>query len=201
MWCEEDDGRSENPLAGVKFSRTHLYLSLLDILIKNAANKQSEQQNLQLDVVASFLSDREESPPNHANMPCILTKFHHIYHFTDMLLPFCELAFNDLISDGTKLVFHKGQLERQLGKSHVDLAHRLGLISQAKVRGKVCDPQNVSVSFYHKSVQELLAAMYLTCETSDAVTLFCGYCSTVEKVMGDSKRYNVCGRFAPCIRL
>ena len=182
LWCEEEEGgRSEKSETNVKsFSRTHLYLSLLDIMMKNAANKQSEQQN----VVASFLIDKEARPPFHTDMPSILTKFHHVSHFIDMLLPFCELAFTDLMSDGTKLVFHKGQLERRLGKSQVDLAHRLGLISQVKIRGKVCDPQNVSVSFYHKSVQELLAAMYMTCGPSDAVTLFCDYCSTLEKVMG-----------------
>ena len=99
-----------------------------------------------------------------------------------MLLPFCELAFTDLVSAGTKLVFHRGQLERQLGKSHVDLAYRLGLISQTKVYGK--DPErNVSVSFYHKSVQELLAALHMIFGTSDAVTSFSEYCSTLEKVM------------------
>ena len=109
-----------------------------------------------------------------------------------MLLPFCELAFTDLMSAETKLVFHIGQLERQLGKSHVDLAHRLGLISQAKIRGKYPQP-NVSVSFYHKSVQELLAAMYMTCGSPDAVTTFCDYCSTLEKVMGDGQYNKVCG--------
>ena len=80
------------------------------------------------------------------------------------------------------LVFNKGQLERQLGKSRVDLAHRLGLISQAKVRSYIGSPQNVGVSFYHKSVQELLAAMYMTCGNRDALTTFCGYCSSLEKV-------------------
>ena len=87
------------------------------------------------------------------------------------------------MSAETKLVFNKGQLERRLGKLHVDLAHRLGFISQAKVRSNIGCPQNVSVSFYHKSVQELLAAMYMTCGTQDAVTTFCQYCSTFGKVM------------------
>ena len=100
-----------------------------------------------------------------------------------MLLPFCELAFTDLISEGRKLVIQKGYLERQLGQSQVDLAYRVGLISQAKVRSNLNSPQNVSVSFYHKSVQELLAAMYMTCGDRDAVTSFYGYCSTLEKVM------------------
>ena len=162
------------------FSKTHLYLSLLDLMIQNAARKQSKQENMEQNLTASLLRDRENNPP--LGLPEILKTFHHVSQFIDMLLPFCELAFTDLMSAETKLVFNKGQLERRLGKSHVDLAHRLGLISQAKVRRDIGCPQNVSVSFYHKSVQELLAAVYMTCGPSDSMTIFCKYCSTLEKV-------------------
>ena len=165
------------------FSKTHLYLSLLDLMIQNAAKKQSKQGNMNQNITASLLSDRENNPSRHPGLPEILKTFDHVSHFIDMLLPFCELAFTDLMSAETKLVFNKGQLETQLGKSHVDLAHRLGLISQAKVRSDIGRPQNVSVSFYHKSVQELLSAMYMTCGNRDAVTTFSKYCSTLEKVM------------------
>ena len=165
------------------FSKTHLYLSLLDLMIQNAVKKQSKQGNMEQDLALSLLSDRENNPSFHPDLLMMLKSFKHISHFIDMLLPFCELAFTDLMSAETKLVFNKGQLERQLGKSHVDLAHRLGLISQAKVRSDIGGPQNVSVSFYHKSVQELLAAVYMTCGNRDAMTTFCGYCSTLEKVM------------------
>ena len=165
------------------FSKTHLYLSLLDLMIENAARKQSKQGNMEQNLAASLSSDRENYPSTRLDLPEILKLFNHVSHYIDMLLPFCELAFSDLVSVETKLVFNKGQLERQLGKSHVDLAHRLGLISQAKVRSDIGRPQNVSVSFYHKSVQELLAAVYMTCGDQDAVTTFCDYCSTLEKVM------------------
>ena len=169
------------PPAKQSFSFTHLYLELLDQMIQNAARKQSQQENLIQNTQMSLFSDKEINPSTHPDMPIILRKFPHLCHYIDMLLPFCELAFTDLMSADTKLVFNKGQLERQLGKSHVDLAHRLGLISQAKLRGKYPQP-NVSVSFYHKSVQELLAAMYMTCGNRDVVTIFCGYCSSLEKV-------------------
>ena len=167
------------------FSKTHLYLSLLDLMIQNAARKQYKQESTEQNPTLSLLteSDRDQIPPNCPDLPEIVKTFNHVVHFINMLLPFCELAFTDLMSAETKLVFNKGQLERKLGKSHVDLAHRLGLISQAKVRSDIGCPQNVSVSFYHKSVQELLAAMYMTCGNPDALTTFCGYCSTLEKVM------------------
>ena len=165
------------------FSKTHLYLSLLDLMLQNAARKQNKQENMEQNPTVSLLSDRENNPSRQPGLPKILKTFNQVSHYIDMLLPFCELAFTDLMSAETKLVFNKGQLERRLGKSHVDLAHRLGLISQAKVRSDIGRPQNVSVSFYHKSVQELLAAMYMTCGNQDAVTTFYKYCSTLEKVM------------------
>ena len=152
-------------------------------MIQNAARKENKQGSMEQNLAASLTSDRENNPSTRPGMPKILKTFDHVSHCIDMLLPFCELAFTDLMSAETKLVFNKGQLERQLGKSHVDLAHRLGLISQAKIRSDIGRPQNVSVSFYHKSVQELLAAVYMTCGNRDAVTTFCTYCSTLEKVM------------------
>ena len=183
LWHKKEAIGSNKSLSSSQpLSKTHLYLSLLDLMIQNAAKKHNKQGNMEQNLAASISSDRENNPSTRPGLPKNLKTFNHVSHYIDMLLPFCELAYNDLMSVKTKLVFNKGQLERQLGKSHVDLAHRLGLISQAKVRSDIGSPQNVSVSFYHKSVQELLAAMYMTCGDWDAVT-FCKYCSTLEKVM------------------
>ena len=202
LWHKEEAIGSHKSIDSEQsFSKTHLYLSLLDLMIKNTAKKQIKQGNMEHNLVSSLSSDRENNPPSHPGLPEILKTFHHVSHFIDMLLPFCELAFTDLMSAETKLVFNKGQLERRFGKSRVDLAHRLGLISQAKVRSDIGRPQNVSVSFYHKSVQELLAAMYMTCGNQDALTTFCGYCSTLEKVIGDGKRYDVRDGFRSVIGL
>ena len=127
LWCEEDKSCT---VGGTKsFSKTHLYLSLLEQMIKRALTKQREDENPQR-IVVSFLLTKfcrdifhlitcnmllGRSHSNHVDVPCILTKFHHISHFNNMLLPFCELAFTDLISDGRKLVFQQGYLERQSG--------------------------------------------------------------------------------------
>ena len=184
LWQKEEAIGSNKSLSSEQsFSKTHLYLSLLDLMIQNTAKKQNKQRSIEQNLAASLSSDRENNPSRNPGLPKILKTFNHISHYIAMLLPFSELAFTDLMSAETKLVFNKGQLERQLGKSLVDLAHRLGLISQAKVHSDIGSPQNVSVSFYHKSVQELLAAMYMTCGNPDAVTTFCTYCSTLEKVI------------------
>ena len=183
LWHREDASSLNKSVdTQQSFSVTHLYLELLDQMIQNVVKKQNSQRSLIQNPLTSLISDEVTIPSSQPNLPDILKTFQHVCHCIDMLLPFCELAFTDLMSPETKLVFHIGQLERQLGKSHLDLAHRLGLISQAKLRGKYPQP-NVSVSFYHKSVQELLAAMYMTCGPPDAVTSFCDYCSTLEKVM------------------
>ena len=183
LWYREDaSGLNKSLDTKQSFSVTHLYLELLDQMIQTAIRKQNKQGNLTQNPESSLLRDKEINPTTHPDMPIIFRKFQYVCKIIFMLLPFCELAFTDLMSAEIKLVFNKGQLERQLGKSHVDLAHRLGLISQAKVRGKYPHP-NVSVSFYHKSVQELLAAVYVICGPPDALTSFCGYCSSLEKVM------------------
>ena len=182
LWHRDDAIRS-NKSSNTEKSLSHMYLSLLDIMIQSAARKQRKQGEKEQNLIATILFDRENNPPIRPGLPEILKTFHHVSYVIDMLLPFCELAFTDLMSAETRLVFHKGELERTRGKSDVDLAHRLGLISQAKVRSYIGGPQNVSVSFYHKSVQELLAAIYMTCGVPDTMTSFCDYCSTLEKVM------------------
>ena len=183
LWQREEASCSnKSSVSEQSFSKTHLYLSLLNIMLQNAARKQNKQENMEQNLTASLSSDRENNPPTCPDLPEILKTFHYVSHLINMLLPFCKLAFTDLMSAETKLVFKKDQLEGQLGKSHVDLAHRLGLISQTKVPIEIGSPQNVSVSFFHKSVQELLAAMYMTCGTQGAVTAFCKYCSSMEKV-------------------
>ena len=183
LWHGEDVRGSSKPLdEALSFSMTHLYLSLLEEMIKNAFSKQNEKGGTQQNPVALLRLDTI-NPSLLPGLPVMLRKCQHVAQFINMLLPFCELAYTDLVSSETKLVFHKGQLESKLGQQQVDLAHRLGLISQAKVRSDIGCRQNVSVSFYHKSVQELLAAIHLTCGTPDSVNTFCEYCSTLEKVM------------------
>ena len=181
LWYGENASLSSLDLTQ-SFSRTHLYLSLLEQMIKTAAIKQTEHPNTKENAVVRLLNEKGKNVQILNGLPKRLRKHHHLSLFMDTLLPFCELAYTDLVSNETKPVFQKDELEKQLGESQVFLARKLGLISQAKVRGNSTH-HNVSVSFYHKSVQELLAAMYLTCGTVDKVQSFCEYCTTLEKVM------------------
>ena len=61
----------------------------------------------------------------------------------------------------------------------MEIALKVGIISQTKAPGRF-HQQNVSVNFYHKSVQEFLAAVHLTCTYTDDIR---SYCTSMDKVM------------------
>ena len=117
----------------------------------------------------SFLG--QQCPSAQGSSPKFVAEFSNITNYMFALLPFCRLAYTDLVSDDTKLVFRRDQLEKEIGCQLVQLALRVGLISQSKAPGKL-HQRNISVNFYHKTIQEFLAAMYLVTGTSDIVSKF-----------------------------
>ena len=177
MWYEEDchskkpnDGEDHYSIdsPSTHTSMTHTYLSLVDSMIRRADEKYD---------LKSLVT--QAHPLTERLIPKALTKFRYIYSFLDTLLPLCRLAYTDLISDDTKLVFQKDEIEDKLGRPLVQLALKVGLISQSKAPGRF-HQQNVSVNFYHKSVQEFMAAIHLTCTDTDDIT---SYSTSLNKVM------------------
>ena len=177
MWYEEDanyeqaedrKGQVIKYSPTIHTSMTHTYLSLLDSMIRRAEQK------------CDLRSILTQAPPfPHSNIPKVLASFLYIHSFLGTLLPLCRLAYNDLVSGETKLVFQKDELEREIGPALVEIALKVGLISQAKAPGRF-HQQNISVNFYHKSVQEFLAAVHLTCTDTDDIR---SYCTSLDKVM------------------
>ena len=176
-WYEED-ARSEQ-LKGkqgyvsiyspaVHTSMTHTYLSLVDSMIRRADEKYD---------LRSLLT--QACPLSRANIPNIIASFSYINNFVGALLPLCRLACTDLVSDDTKLVFQKDELERKIGHPLVEIALKVGLISQTKAPGRFLQ-ENVSVNFYHKSIQEVMAAIHLSCTDSGDIK---SYCTSLDKVM------------------
>ena len=177
MWYEEDthseqsnerkehvtiDSLTRHP------SMIYTYLSLIDSMIRRADEKCD---------LKCLLTQEHSSPPTYNQK--VLTGFSYFISFLNTLLPLCRLAHTDLVSDNTKLVFQKDELERDLGNILVQVALKIGLISQTKAPGRF-HQQNVSVNFYHKSVQEFLAAVHLTCTNTDDIR---PYCTSLDKVM------------------
>ena len=177
MWYEEDayseqskDGKGQVAIVSptVHTSMTHTYLSLVDSMIRRADQKCD---------LGSLLKQACLLPLT--NIPKVLTSFSYIHSFLGAILPLCRLAYTDLVSGETKLVFQKDELEREIGHPLVEIALKVGLISQTKALGRF-HQQNVSVNFYHKSVQEFLAAVHLTCTGTGDIR---SYCTSLDKVM------------------
>ena len=163
---------------------TTLYLKLIELTITRAENKHG--------VVKSFLRQKRQSP-NKLNIPNILSEFSHIIDFLEVIIAVGRLAFHDLVSEETYLVFPKDKLEREIGHSTVELALKVGILSQSKAPG-LSYQQRVCLSFFHKTIQEFIAALYIACGDSDALATFCTRCRTADDVMdiGNVIRF-VCG--------
>ena len=162
---------------------TSLILKLVELSITRAENKHR--------AVKCFLDEKRKSP-NKLDVP-ILSDFKHIIDFLEVIKPVSVFALQALVSKETKLVFPKDELEREIGQSTVELALNAGILSQNKAPG-VSYQQRISVSFFHKTVQEFVAALCIACGGSDSFTTFCTHCTTVEKVieLSDVIMY-VCG--------
>ena len=180
IWYEEDAhfeklmDRTDNAIINsptVHTSITHTYLSLVDSMIRRADEKCDLRDILKHETHLSVC----------ANTPKVLSKFSYIQSFVRVLLPLCRLAYNDLVSDDTKLVFQRDELEEELGLPLVQMALTVGLISQAKAPGRF-HQQNVSISFYHKTIQEFMAAIYLTCTDTDDIRSHCTFLVEVMEV-------------------
>ena len=178
MWYEEDTYSEQShertgqvtiidsPTEHTSMTRT--YLSLVDSMIRRADQKCDLRCLL-----------TKTSPSTEIIVPKVLTSFSYIHSFLGAILPLCRLAYTDLVSGETKLVFQKDELEREIGHPLVEIAMKVGIISQTKAPGRF-HQQNVSVNFYHKSVQEFLAAVHLTCTDTDDIR---SYCTSLDKVM------------------
>ena len=177
MWYEEDafseqsqdmKGSTSIDYSTVHTSMTHTYLSLIDSMIRRAEKKWD---------LRSLSIQAQPSPK--LSVPKALAKFQFIHSYLHAILPLCRLAYTDLVSGETKLVFQKDELEGKIGHLLVVMALKVGIISQTKAPGRF-QQQNVSVNFYHKSVQEFLAAVHLTCTDTDDIR---SYCTSMDKAM------------------
>ena len=175
VWNEEDDVSNEEAIDQAKsYFMTFFYLKLEEITITRAENKDG--------MVKSFLFEKRQKPDSSINVPSILSEFEQIIDFIEILKPVGRLALQDLVSDEPHLVFPRNKLEREIGQSKAELALKAGILSQTKAPG-LSYQQRVSLSFYHKSIQEFIAALYMTCDVTGAITSFRTHCNTVDKVM------------------
>ena len=105
-----------------------------------------------------------------------------VSRFIGLLLKLGKIAYDDLISTESHLVFDRDSLQEELGETELMFALKVGLISQMRAPGRSHIPK-VSIEFLHKSIQEALAALYIVSNESEMFPYLCEYCCTVDKVM------------------
>ena len=106
-----------------------------------------------------------------------------MYHNLFLLLNLGKIAFDDLISKTSHLVFKLDALKEALGASELELALKVGIISQTQAPGRFHIPK-VRIEFFHKSIQEAMAALYIVCDKTDGTfTSLHKYCCSVNKVI------------------
>ena len=176
---------SQSEVYSASYFMTFFYIKLMEITITRA--------KLKYDIVRSFLWEKQVVGNTHQYILHILSGFNHITEFLEVIKPIGRLALQDLVSDQTCLVFPIDKLERDIGHSKVELALKAGILSQSKAPG-LSYQQKVRLRFYHKSIQEFIAALYMIFGDTEALTSFCTNCYTVEKVMQLSNMIQfVCG--------
>ena len=175
VWNDEDGTSNEKVMdQATSYFMTFFYLKLEEITITRAENKHG--------IVESFLVEKRQKQERSLYVPNILLGFQQIIDFIEILKPVGRLALQDLVSEEPHLVFPRNKLEREIGHSTVELALKAGILSQTKAPG-LSYQQRVSLSFYHKSIQEFIAALYMACGDTEALTSFRTHCNTLDKVM------------------
>ena len=140
---------------------TSFFLKLTEVMITRGENKHG--------IVKSFLDDKRQNTDASLNVQSILSGFESITDFFEVIKPVGRLALQGLLSDEPHLVFPLNKLEREIGQSKVELALKVGILNQTKAPGL--------------SYKQRIAALYITCGDTEALTSFRTHCNTVEKVM------------------
>ena len=159
----------------VQTSKTIFVLDQFDLLIRRA----QECGQIEIDVVKTTDADFDSK----LKVPKCVKKYSLISKYIVVLYKLGKLAFGGLISNESNLIFKREFLEEVLGKNDLELALKIGFVSQLRAQGRFHVPR-VSIEFLHKSIQEALAALYVVCDTSyNAFSSLCEHCSTIEKLM------------------
>ncbi|KAK3099656.1 hypothetical protein FSP39_007574 [Pinctada imbricata] len=147
-------------------SITSFYAEMLNMLIERA----NEKHKIEL----------EHDKTENFELPQILSVYDNIENCSSVLFKLGKVAYEGLLSNETNLVFQKRKLEKEIGVRELQFALDVGLISQKEARSLTT--KNVSVHFFHKSIQEFLAVIYIVTnkEVGDS---FCKHLSSVNVIM------------------
>ena len=169
-------------------SMTCFFTSLVNLLIKIALDNGRLARNSSMRIQDTNIV-----------MPVLLRKHRTLKYYLPLLLELGKIAYEDLViglpkynkvknqpignTTGSKqLVFKYEDLEDRLGENMLTAGLAIGLLSQCSAPGSF-DEENVSISFFHKTVEEYLAALYISCGNEVNIDSVFGLCSSLESLM------------------
>ena len=171
----------------VQESVTGLYMDQLELLISKALDCDRIDKTV-TDKVGKISESTIQIPIIHTNE--LISKFRAVFYKLG------KIAFNDLISKESRLVFKRETLLEDIGENELDIALKVGVVGQMRAPVRSVIPK-VSIEFLHKSMQEALAALYVACDTSVALTSLLEYLCSIEKVMEMSNVLQCIAGFSP----
>ena len=140
-------------------SITSFFALLANFLLKRAFNN-------------GHITDAPPQRPNAKYVPPIIKRKGKLNTYLGAILSLGKLGYKDLVlgsqgesqnkQETTQLVFEKDDLEKELGEDLLTFALNVGLLSQSSAPG-AGDEENVSINFFHKTIEEFLVALYLVC--------------------------------------
>ncbi|KAK3083383.1 hypothetical protein FSP39_021203 [Pinctada imbricata] len=126
-------------------SCTTFYSSMLNMLIERA-HLQHESTKLM------------SCQTSTVTFPKIFSKMKNVMNVSSVILSLGKVAYEGLMPRQRKLVFQESELKSEIGENELKFALNVGLISHNEARSLTT--RNVTVTFFHKTIQEYLAAIF-----------------------------------------
>ena len=170
-------------------SMTSFYAALLNLLIKLAYDNKRVTKN---PVIMQSMTK--------IDFPSFMTKQRKLRDHLETLVLIGKVAYEDLVlknekfeydkteeyegkrKEALQLVFEKDELIEKLGDDVLIFALEVGLLSQSSAPGSF-DDENVSINFYHKTIEEFLAALYIVCSDEVSFDSFRRSCTCINIAM------------------
>ena len=162
LWDEEED---------ISDSVTAIYISIMDFLFEKAytENRLSDETLEQVTEMHTL-----------SRCPEILQGHACLYKYKHALMKLGKLAFEDLTAKETMLVFRRPEVSEKIGRHILEFALQTGILCKSSTPGNI---NCVSLNFFHKTVQEFLAAFFVINDNDNKLGLLLKSYQTFDQVM------------------
>ncbi|XP_053383440.1 uncharacterized protein LOC123540065 [Mercenaria mercenaria] len=161
LWCEDI------PLGQ---SKCGLYASIIELLLSRTLSKHPEME--------------PTGEPSQSDIPQCFSEHEHCNQYCTYLKALGKLAYETLFSETKEntLVFYKAVAEKYLSPNDLKLSLNSGILTQSTE--KTLLKQITKVSFSHKTIQEFLCALYISCQNENGVKkIVLNKCKSLQSIL------------------